>query len=497
MNILQILLFTWVATETTKPVRSGTPTPVPPHVRDQQRKKLKLIMLAAATAVLTAAAIVLALRMGYEPAWGLIGVAGVAASLLAMRKWPLVIFAGLQFVGNFKTVPGQGFDLRDPTVLLLLLCLGAVVMRVLFAFSGIDDSSLADSLRGQTAVTVLFFMLLASIAISTFYTPAIARGTIRTLRFAVFESLSFFYPILFIKNRKDVRQLVLSFVLLGFALTAKVLWGLLHPSQMILDGDADITEIGDGMMLGIALLMATFAEIEISRAFKYFSVALLAFGLVACAARSPLVGLLITMIATAICAVGRTRRSARAATVLILIVAVPAFIWLQRLSDAQAKMEWKTAEFEAMLTGSTFSSGTIARRLSFYSSTLDALAEHPVGGVGIGGWSIFYDNADTPHHPHNFVLEVAAEEGLIGLTILLALLTLLFRKARSALRSDSYVAFVFPVFVSGVALNLMTGDIESRNLWFCFGLAAAAARLCTPLPRDEVVTSRIPHLVAA
>jgi O-antigen ligase len=310
------------------------------------------------------------------------------------------------------------------------------------------------------------------------------------LRFGVFESLSFFFPILFLRDRRDVRQLVLSFVILSIALSAKVLLGLLYASDRVLSGDKDITQIGDGMLLGIALLM-TFGNIELSKAMKRVVVPVLSFGLIACAARSPLVALLITVPIMLLCAKNEMRRviwkSIWVGGILIVLVAIPSLMWLQTLPFAEQKLFGKEAELQSALSGQIFLYGTFAQRLSFYRSSLEAMAEHPIGGVGSGGWSIFYDNADSPRFPHNFVLEVGAEQGLIGLSVLLALLALLFRRALRLFRSNPYWAFVFPVFVFCVVLNLITGDIESRPLWFCCGLVAAASRFSLPIwERDSV-----------
>lgn len=457
------------------------------------------IALVAGAALAAMALAYLSLKRSVEPVWVLTAIIAIVLSLYLMRKWPLLIFAGYQFVGNFKTVPARGFDLSDPTVILLLLCLGAFVIQGLFAFSHLDPWNLTARFKGQAAISILFLLLLACIAISVFYTPTVRHGSEKALRFAVFESLSFFYPILFLQNRKDVRQLVLSFVVFSIALSAKVLLGLLYAPDSVLRGDKDITQIGDGMLLVIGLIMAL-GNLERSKTMKYVAVPILSFGLIASAARSPLVALLITVPIVLLCAkneIGRmTWKKVWVGGLLIVVVAVPSLMWLQTLPFAEQKLHLKEAELQSAVSGYIFSSGTFAQRLSFYSSALDAIAEHPVVGLGAGGWSIFYDNEDSPRFPHNFVLEVGAEQGLIGLSVLLALLALLFRGALRVLRSNPYLAFVFPAFVFCVVLNLITGDVSSRPLWFCCGLAAAASKFRLPSrEHDRIVPAQ--HQFAA
>jgi O-antigen ligase len=105
------------------------------------------------------------------------------------------------------------------------------------------------------------------------------------------------------------------------------------------------------------------------------------------------------------------------------------------------------------------------------------MAQHPILGLGVGGWSIYYYNEDVLHYPHDFVLEVGAEQGAVGLTILISLVVMLFRSALRLLRWDPSLAFMFPVFVFFLSYHLTTGTVEARELWFVCGLVAATSRL--------------------
>jgi O-antigen ligase len=106
------------------------------------------------------------------------------------------------------------------------------------------------------------------------------------------------------------------------------------------------------------------------------------------------------------------------------------------------------------------------------------LAQHPFLGLGVGGWSIYYYNEDVLYYPHNMLLEVAAEQGIIGLSIVLLIFVILFREGLKLLRSEPYVyGFVFPALVFSLCYHFTTGTVESRSLWFTCGLVAAASRM--------------------
>jgi hypothetical protein len=48
---------------------------------------------------------------------------------------------------------------------------------------------------------------------------------------------------------------------------------------------------------------------------------------------------------------------------------------------------------------------------------------------------------------------------------------------RSVLRGGPYFAFLLPVFLLAVLVNLVTGDLESRGLWFWCGTILAVSRM--------------------
>ncbi len=67
-------------------------------------------------------------------------------------------------------------------------------------------------------------------------------------------------------------------------------------------------------------------------------------------------------------------------------------------------------------------------RTGVYSGTIDIIVKAPVFGVGLGGWSkVYYKNSkffdDGEYkYPHNFLMEVLSELGIIGLLLFLMLL---------------------------------------------------------------------------
>jgi O-antigen ligase len=422
-----------------------------------------------------------ALRWEIEPVYVIAIVTLVPLAAFAMQKWPLVILVGLLFVGELKTAPAKGISLTDPTMIFLLLLSGAIFWIILLMLAPRTKSlTLSRLFKGQAAISILFLLFCAVMAVSLLYTRS-EQGAMKVARFETFEVLVFFAPLLLLKNKKNVRQLLIAFVVVGIMLSGQVIMDLLHPSQLVLSGNEDITKIGISELLGFALLFCLYGKLGESGAIKYACVVIFLFGLVACLSRTALISLLISLTGSACMARGGTgmlsRKRVFIGVVLAVLVASPTLVWLGNLPAAQGKLRWKVAELMSLASGSTVSTGTVTSRLDFYRSALEALSQHPIIGLGVGGWSIFYYREDVLHYPHNFLLEVGAEQGAIGLVPLIALLVLLLRSAHKVLHSDQELAFVFPTLLFCISYHLMTGTVESRQLWFMCGLSAAAARI--------------------
>jgi O-antigen ligase len=115
----------------------------------------------------------------------------------------------------------------------------------------------------------------------------------------------------------------------------------------------------------------------------------------------------------------------------------------------------------------------------FWKSAISAFAEKPVLGWGIGGWNIYKSGQDEPNYPHNLFLQVAAEEGLLGLTALLMFLGIVFLRAKEVFEETrGYFAFVILVLVLTLGETMFSGDLDSaRQLWMWCGTTLAVCRM--------------------
>ena len=139
--------------------------------------------------------------------------------------------------------------------------------------------------------------------------------------------------------------------------------------------------------------------------------------------------------------------------------------------------------------------GAIRGRATEMAAALTVFLEHPVIGVGPGQYARFYSadyhdrfsfrDLPRPRRAHNLFLEMAAETGIVGLTVFVWLLWVLssglLRERRRWLSIDPDKAHIATALFFSVLAYVATGLFlhlaYERYLWFLLGVSGAALRL--------------------
>jgi hypothetical protein len=120
-------------------------------------------------------------------------------------------------------------------------------------------------------------------------------------------------------------------------------------------------------------------------------------------------------------------RIAAAALVVCVVVAAAGFLVHVRHPVGWLDARWHNFKtLPAHETGSSHLVNLGSNRYDFWRVALNEFRSHPVAGIGARGWDVAYlqhgRSDETPRRSHSLELDVASEEGVIGL----ALLALLF-----------------------------------------------------------------------
>ncbi len=230
------------------------------------------------------------------------------------------------------------------------------------------------------------------------------------------------------------------------------------------------------LLIGTLLFIAPFFIIFTDEDFHHF--ARIA-GLIASAARGAIVALAAAVLigAAVLLKKGRLRLTTAALLLFFLVAGVGGAFLVLRQTDL-GKYNAKAGELTLLFTEGS-ASGTAARRMDFYRTTLAAIPDHPLFGSGIGSWSKFYFGNDQRNYPHNLFLEITFEEGLLGLTAFLALLILVeLSISRMLSASHSYFLVLGLLVFYCLAVSLFSGDLDdNRVLWLWIGVTLTVCRI--------------------
>ena len=128
-----------------------------------------------------------------------------------------------------------------------------------------------------------------------------------------------------------------------------------------------------------------------------------------------------------------------------------------------------TLERLVQAVGSDPDSSTLAR-IGYYQASLSMWGESPLAGRGIGSWPVLMRFGDVQGYPHNIILEVLAELGLVGLLLFSALNGYALRTlgSRKLIRDDPLRMLVLMLYANALLNALASGDIPANRVLFAF-----------------------------
>ncbi|AEV86528.1 polymerase [Actinoplanes sp. SE50] len=135
-----------------------------------------------------------------------------------------------------------------------------------------------------------------------------------------------------------------------------------------------------------------------------------------------------------------------------------------------------TSLFQERFVQQTVQEQYLSDRTDIWAAAIRMFTDHPLAGAGLDGFYGLIGVNQMVEYPHNYVLAVAAEGGLIGLGLLTGALILWTRTVRGggALPRATGLAVAAAVFVA--LSSLFSGDYyDARLAWTFAAMAAAAA----------------------
>lgn len=134
-----------------------------------------------------------------------------------------------------------------------------------------------------------------------------------------------------------------------------------------------------------------------------------------------------------------------------------------------------TSLFQERFVQQTVQEQYLSDRTDIWAAAIRMAVEHPVAGAGLDGFYGLIGVNQMVEYPHNYVLAVAAEGGLIGLGLLACAVILWARTVRGGGPRPQVTGLAVAAAVFVALSSLFSGDYYDARLFWIFAAMAAAA----------------------
>lgn len=378
-----------------------------------------------------------------------------------------LFFALFLFSGVFKESLGLPIDLA-------VFCLFLTFITIVFKVIRKKSINKAIMLPIISLIVVYIVLLLGYII-----TPSEVYATDKIIKFSIVTVPTIVFSLLLFDSKESLYRFFVSVAIISFTLSLFAL-----PS--IFQRGAALAFIGfnGGNYQGLArlngvglIILVFFFLIEAStkkwKVINLFSVLIVAFVLFASGSRMPIVAFLIAAIYL-LCnsmilsrGVVYLRKGMRVLLLLILLslAMLPAIF-------KSGFLETIIYRFMVLFTednGGASSGGRIDR----FSTAYEMISESPLMGKGLGSFPIYFNGEDVSDYPHNMIIEIFAEIGIVGLlafSIFFAISLLgtvnMYRIHNGFIPTLGMV--VVGLFIYYLANSMVSGDINSNRVLYVF-----------------------------
>ena len=395
------------------------------------------------------------------------GAAGVALLMVVLA--PELVLALFLISGAIKAaawMPAIPLDFTLFTWVLMVLAMISAALRP----GGIPRFP-------RTALVAV--ALVAIVVASVWWSVDPTAGFSKAVKFEILTMAGFAAPLLLIRDRAALTRLMLALTGGGLLIALTTVTTNNTGEPLSVAGGNEITA---GLYPALGLIAALGYLALLPRGWRlagFLPVIILLPAVVAAGSRGVLVACALALAYVVVRHIACSKRPLLSAVVVGVALLVIAQLATSLAGGAAAK-------YESSLL-STNASQVLGERQFLYDRGVRLALNHPIAGIGVGGFatsSIVYENE---LYPHNIVLELASEEGYIAVLILGFLIGGAWwarRRTPGGLRTPEAVV-TGGLIILGVTEGFFSFDINgNRIIWFALGLAFALPQLRIGKPSD-------------
>mgnify|MGYP005842706913 CR=1 FL=1 len=393
-----------------------------------------------------------------------------------LGEWAFALFL---FAGYYKADPRLGFIQTHIDITLLFLILSVQA----FFLHGVRKSFKIKMPLGFTKVAALFLLLTACLLGGLLYTQSRQYGFDKALRFIFLTGWAFFGSALLILDFLSLRRFSWALVTIStvMAIDALLKYSGLGQVSFVTAFESNYIALarasGLGLLATVVFLLPTERR-PLVRLLLWIAAALQLWAALSAGARGPVLALILSfLLFFALSVRGFLRLRIEHFALRLGVLALLATIILAVIGqEFFATLVFRT---QILLTEVDTSAAT---RLDLYQAALHQWARSPIWGGGAGQFGVAVTGQDIRLYPHNIVLELGAEIGLIGVLVFVIMIGIAFREGLTRLHNGGRFAKTvgrYLLVASCFALlnAMVSGDINDNRILFTFiGLLGVADR---------------------
>lgn len=374
-----------------------------------------------------------------------------------------LLFILFLFSGRYKAAPSFAWIPIDLTAIFFTLSLFAGVL--------IYFTKKTATINKYSLYLLLLWLLLTSYAfLSMAWSPSINYATEKTMYMATLVLWALLGSTVIISNDIiRVYRFMLLVFLFAFLLGIEfIFWHLKNDSYLIARPDY----LAIGRVIGLGCIIAFFYSVVLLKSlipktlcFSVFFVLL--YVMLALGGKGPFIAVILSLIVFSLLYWHTHLRisSGKKKYAIILIITLSiGFIYILSM-----KNDFLTFyRLESMTTKDESTS----IRLDYYQQAISLWLTHPVLGNGIGSFPVLIGHGDVQNYPHNIILELLSELGIVGCAIFLLMLLLSIKSLKNQFLTKEPIKLLILMLCFYVLLNaLVSADIPDRTLFAILGLS--------------------------
>jgi len=351
--------------------------------------------------------------MSFEPKILILLIPIIIIALYFLLKYPEVSFA--LFISAYVLKGGINIGYFNLTAILLIITVLGFFLPLSIRKNIIFKIQKAD-------IWLLIFIII--LLIGCFVSPNPQDGLIKIFRFIIMVSLSYVLARIFLKNYIQIKRFIMTIFIA--ALVISFLLIIISFSDRYIGGRIrffEANQIPTATLLAMGLVIAVigalnniFGNWKYGKLFCITTIIPLLYCIFLVGCRGPLISAILGLIFYLIITFNKKKKISFTISVILFFIVI---VWITNFNIIFSIMG-KVPNISGYSLEQIKEGMSTKERLGLYSSAITLFAQKPILGAGVSGFPGGY--------PHNIFLEIAAENGIIGLIIFICFLFAIIKK---------------------------------------------------------------------